>query len=456
MSACLRRCVACPSYTTIGCVQSSGWIRRHVVRVVSDEYLDLYILGLAALTFTILGVVGIASIKVLASVTLAFLAVLAYSQIRSRRQVTEIARAQRSDPLSIFRSEFPDDLENRRASASSLLLIGMSMTRTVQGGSLTVLRQMLRSGGRIRVLLLDPTDEGLVRAAFTNRPHGITADRLRRRIEATLDELADLRDGTGGELEIRVARFIPPMGMNAVDVEGPNGLIILQHYEHRPVREPAPIFAVTPRDGLWYEHFRAEAERLWDDGTPWPLAPVEALRRSARPLFVEEFGPELEVSMGTARELLITGVARNALMVGKYKRFEDWLGNGCRIRILLLEPSSTAITVAAERYYAERSPESTRDRILQTLRVLAELKRATNGDLSVRLTAHPLAMGVIAVDASPEIRSDDTALFAEYYTYQAPGEPKFVLQPADGRWFENLYQEAEALWDGAGDYNLAS
>jgi hypothetical protein len=47
-------------------------------------------------------------------------------------------------------------------------------------------------------------------------------------------------------------------------------------------------------------------------------------------------------------------------------------------------------------------------------------------------------------------------MFLEYYTYRARGEPKFVLAPADGRWFENLYQEAEVLWLSASEYNLVS
>jgi hypothetical protein len=74
----------------------------------------------------------------------------------------------------------------------------------------------------------------------------------------------------------------------------------------------------------------------------------------------------------------------------------------------------------------------------------------------VRLTSYPLAMGVISADACPGSRSEVSALFVEYYTYQAPGEPKFVLQPSDGRWFENLYQEAEALWVGGKEHNLVS
>ena len=91
-----------------------------------------------------------------------------------------------------------------------------------------------------------------------------------------------------------------------------------------------------------------------------------------------------------------------------------------------------------------------------TLRLLAELKRATGGDLSVRLTSYPVAMGVISVDGNPDSRSDFSALFAEYFTYRARGEPRFVLQPADSRWFENLYQEAEALWATAREHSLAS
>ncbi len=251
------------------------------------------------------------------------------------------------------------------------------MTRTVQGGSLTVLRRVLGSGGKIRVLLVDPADDALVRATSEHRPHGITADRLKRRIEATLDELAALRDAIGGDLEIRVAPFIPQMGINAVDVGSPDGLIVLQHYQHRPVGESAPIFTLRPADGFWYEHFAAAAERPWADGIPWPLAAAAALRRSARPLFTEEFGPELELAMSQARELLITGVTRNALIISKYGKVEDWLRSGCRIRILLIEPSSDAIGVAAERYYAERSPDSTRERIRHTLRLQAELKRST-------------------------------------------------------------------------------
>jgi hypothetical protein len=222
---------------------------------VADEYLDLYILAASALVVAGLGILGIADVKTLASVTLALLAVLAYSQIRSRRHVAEIARAQKADPLSIFRTAFPEDLISRRAAATSSLLIGLTMTRTVQAGSLVEMRQTLRSGGKIRILLVDPTNDELVAAVAEHGPHGINPGHTRRRIQTTLDELTDLQNSTGGDLEIRVASFIPPMGLNVIDADTADGLIVAQHYEHRPAAEAAPIFCLTPADGMWYEHF---------------------------------------------------------------------------------------------------------------------------------------------------------------------------------------------------------
>jgi hypothetical protein len=85
------------------------------------------------------------------------------------------------------------------------------------------------------------------------------------------------------------------------------------------------------------------------------------------PVVKEEFGPELDLSMDKAQELLITGVTRNTLITSSYHKFEDRLRNGCRIRLLLMEPTSDAIVVAAERYYADRSPDSIRERVRHTL-----------------------------------------------------------------------------------------
>jgi hypothetical protein len=424
-------------------------LTRVVARLVTDESLDLYFLAVTAFIFTILGATGVSSLNDLASIILGLLAVLALSQIRSRRHVAAIAESQRRDPFSLLTTRFPPDLIERRAAASDLLLIGTTMSRTVQGSSREDMRQMLIRGGRIRVLLLDPSNEELVRAASIRSLGGLSPDRLKARVLGTLDELAGLGKSLG-ELEIRVTSFPPTIGMSVMDGEGADGVLVVQHNEYKPSREAAPIVRLERKDGFWFSHFLAEAERIWADGIPWPLGLSQELARTPRPAFREMFGAELVQSMSCARELFITGVSRNTLLTSNYTKFEAWLRDGCQIRFLLIDPASdAAVSRAAERYYAERSPDFLRGRIKHSLKLLEELQNSTAGALSVRLTSYPLAMGIIAVDSSPDLRSATSAIFAEYYTYQAAGEPKFIMTAADAQWYENLLGEAEAFWSNA-------
>jgi Domain of unknown function (DUF5919) len=438
------RCTA-----TIGLVKP----KRALSRIVADESLDLYVLAATAFVFTILGVTGVSSLTDLASMILALLAVLALSQIRSRHHVAAIAAAQHADPFSVLATEFPSDLIALRGAASDLLLIGTTMSRTVQGSSGEDMRRMLTRGGQIRALLLDPTNEALIRTVSARNSVGLTPDRLKARINATLDELISLRDRTGGQLEIRVASSPPAMGMNVIDPYAPNGALVVQHKGYKPIGESAPIMRFKREDGFWFSHFLDEAERIWEDGNSWPLSPAQALERSPRPIFLEAFGTELEQGMGRASTLLITGISRNTLLTSNYNKFEAWLRAGCRIRFLLIDPSAgTTISQAADRYYAERSPSFLRERIKHSLSLLDELRRSTGGTLEIRLASYPLAMGIIAVDSTADLRSASSAIFAEYYTYQAAGEPKFVLTPADAQWYENMLGEAEAFWSIAADY----
>jgi hypothetical protein len=416
--------------------------------LVNDDNLDLYLLGLVALAFTVLGATGISDVKTLSSVVLALLAVLAFSQIRSRRLTEQIRWTHTAGRASLFQSGFPSDIISRRAAAFDILLIGNSMTRTVQGLRRDMLA-ILGTGGRIRVLVLDPTDEALMATADRGAEEDFVPGRLRRRILTTLEDLTALDGRAPGRLEIRVSSHLLAAGFNCLDVASSRGLICFQHYEYHANGEPAPVFTLEPADAPWYQHFAAEAERLWEAGTPWPLSSAQRVTRGRRPVFADTFGPELESAIANAADLFVTGMARNAFVNDNYGRLENLLKNGTAMRFLLIDPESSAIEVAASRYYAERSPSSARERVQHTLRLLAELRKATNGDLSVRVTDHPIAVGIIATNTQGEHAGTLSAIFAEYYTYQAPGEPKFVLQPGTIPGYRNFLGEAKALWNNA-------
>jgi hypothetical protein len=422
-----------------------GPVRRVLTRVVNDDNLDLYLLGTVALVFTVLGITGISDVKTTSAVVVALLALLAFSQIRSRRLIEQIHSERQGGANALFAREFPTELIRRRAQARDILLVGVSMARAVPGMRFDM-TSILTAGGRIRVLVLDPTDESLIQIADRRVAQSLAPGTLRTRIMTTLDDLTVRRAQTGGRLEIRVSSSIPPAGFNCLDTDSQRGLVFVQHFEFRPKGEAAPMFMVTQADGAWYQHFVDEAERLWEAGTEWPLSPEAAVARAGRKVFTEEFGPELDAAIDSATDLLITGIARNSMVNSKYRWLERKLQAGHRFRFLLIDPDSAAIDIAAGRYHIPRTAESVRDRVMQTLRLLSELKAATGGDLVVRLTPYPLTMGAYVTDA---------ALFAEYFTYQGSGNPKLVLQPGDGDSdYALLRGEAEKLWASAQAHQL--
>lgn len=424
-------------------------IKSAIQAIIGDENLDLYILAVVALVFTALGVSGVSDVKTLSSVVLALLAVLAYSQLKSRKQLQLIRRTQSADSAAILRRDFLPDLIVRRASASDILLVGLTMTRTVQGMR-SELPAILRNGGRIRVLVLDPADDLLMAVADRQRSHSQGVEYLKQRVLTTLEDLTRMRERVAGQLEMRVLSSIPTAGFSILDRSKPDGLVCVQHYEFHPDGEAAPVMSFSVGDQPWYDHFAAEAERLWKAGTEWPLVTRNRLIRASRPAFAEEFGPELSDILDVTQTVLITGVTRNTFLTTQFNKLESRLRHGQAMRFLLLDPSSSAVDIAAERYYAHRSGETARERIRASLSLLAELKKLTGGDLSVRLTSYPLTAGLIAVNPGDA----NAAVFVEYYTYQARGEPKFLMRPEDGYGYDTFLKEGEVLWDGATPYKL--
>lgn len=425
---------------------ADGRVRRSLIRVVNDDNLDLYLLGTVALVFTVLGITGISDVKTTSAVVVALLALLAFSQIRSRRLIEQIRTDRRGDATALFSRRFPAEVEARAAKAHDLLIVGDSMSRTILGMRADM-TAILEAGGRIRVIILDPNDDGLLQTANRRRTQQtLGPEYLRRRIGMALDDLDSLRDRAGGRLEVRLSPSVPSAWFYCIDTTEPRGLVCVRHAEFRPgqSREAGPIFTLEPSDGYWYQHFVDEAERWWEAGTEWPLSPEAAAARASRPAFSDEFGPELDAAIDATTELFVTGVANNAFVNASYRKLENKLRDGDRIRFLLVDPDSAAMGPAADRNHTARTVERVRERVLHVLESLAELKKVTGGELSVRLTSHPVAASMFVTDV---------ALFARYHPYKQAGSPKFVLRPGDAG-YTHFLGEAEALWRNATPHEL--
>lgn len=409
-----------------------GWIRG----LPRNPDLDLILLIFAALVFTVVGVLSTENVTLVLAAVLLLLAGLAVSQIRSRHQVSQLAASRASEPFSRLLREFPADLEARRSSASDVLLIGASLSRTTQSYRRT-LPAALDRGARVRVLLLDP---------MTSTPERLESRaRLRARIQSSLAELEAISERHSG-LQIRLLERDPSAGFNVLDPNEPTGLVVVQHHEFEPRSEGAPILALTPADGSWFTHFVAEAERMWSAAKPWPPPLGSAAVRRHPSGFLEDFGQGLVADLANASEVLVTGISRNSLFVRNFSVFEALLSQGGRLRVLLQDPESRAVDVASQRYYAERNAEHLRHRIVHSRGILEELARITGGEVQLRYSHHPLSLGAIVIwPSGPTVT--EPVLYLEYYAYRSRGEPKLVLASPDELAHRVFLEEAETLWE---------
>lgn len=225
---------------------------------------DFSILILSSFIFVIWGFLG-AGEDVLNPVTIALLGVLAISQMRSRQQVSDVAQTWHRARTDLLLKDFPTEYKEAQRSVSyNYFFAGITMNRTLQIMRSDIIR-VLSKGGSVRILLPDPTYVPLMQMIAATRPLR-SAESIQSDIENSIRSARELE--SQGDLQIRTVRFLPGVGINAMDLDSPKGSIMVQVYEFAPENEgeASPIFFLTGADRTWYDHYKNLIERLWQSG----------------------------------------------------------------------------------------------------------------------------------------------------------------------------------------------
>ncbi len=226
--------------------------------------LDLVLLGIAGAAVTALGAFGVASQTALSSTIFAMLGLLAISQIRSRRQIAGFAASSSVADRFLFDS-LDQEIDEAFGRSSRFMYVGVSMAREVASRE-NHLRRILRNGGEVRVLLLNPNNSPIIASSDLHSPVPYE-ERQAQRIADVLRYLSSLQSEMRGRVELRVVDYVPRIAIHAFDTSNPSSAVLfVRHLEHRPRndQEPQPIFRLRPRDGRWYRHFVDEADRMWE------------------------------------------------------------------------------------------------------------------------------------------------------------------------------------------------
>lgn len=171
------------------------------------------------------------------------------------------------------------------------------------------------------------------------------------------------------------------------------------------------------------------------------------LATSSGSVLLEEFPPSIATDIEKASEIWLTGVALRVLD-NYYFQFEKALRNGCGMKVLLVNPSGSAIEMVASRSYVqgqtnriERASNNTR----KSLDDFCQLRSITNGKMEIRTIEFSLGHRLVATNPD----SVSGVLYIANYPFRTHGgsKPKFVIQAKDGKWYDFYKEEFNLLWN---------
>jgi hypothetical protein len=251
------------------------WVRRVAKDLSEGRNIELYFTIALAVAVGTCGVFNVLNADVVASATLATLALLAYGSIGSREnvdrlqnEVTKLSAEVRETALgnvraeNFFFSEAPKYGEFE--SAREIALIGATLSRTVIQHA-GVFERRLKSGASIRCAIIDPKSGAASQQRL--RSIGVTEDSFYEiRIKPTVDllQIVNSLAGEMGSLELRFLPYVPSFGIIAIDPAEADGVIYVDIYRHKSL-EDNPIFKLERQcDQRWYDYFLRQYDVLWE------------------------------------------------------------------------------------------------------------------------------------------------------------------------------------------------
>lgn len=238
--------------------------------LLHGENIDLYITFVTAIILASFNLVRSLDPKILISVNMAVLALVAVSLLTTRRIVENSARVRKASVESIFFEEYPENYRIDFENAKEIWLVGVTLTSTIRN-NYSLIESKLRKKHFIRVLLVNPEGEALKMADMRDfaRPN---IERTKNEVFSSLQFLADLKQIAPDRLQIKTIHHPLGFGATAINPEDiSRGTIYIQHYAFKTPGGSVPKFVVQVQDGKWYQHFKAEMENLWHSGNEWTV-----------------------------------------------------------------------------------------------------------------------------------------------------------------------------------------
>jgi hypothetical protein len=161
-----------------------------------------------------------------------------------------------------------------------------------------------------------------------------------------------------------------------------------------------------------------------------------------------------------ANQIDLCGVTLTATINKQFGNLRERLHAGAKIRILVVDPDSTALKMSAERSTAPEDIDYYRVRLDATLREIEylfksweECKSLQRGSsktasLSVRLLSYAPSFGILSFDANHDNGVALVEVYPHKFGFKSP--PTFDLTPQrDGNWYKYFVDQFDEMWNVA-------
>ena len=246
-------------------------IKRVLADLRRGENLDLYFFVVAALSLAIFNGIGSAPARLIESVTLALLGLLAAYSLGVRERLTNI-----NDRLTGSKTLLCDEIpfqtkESVISEAKEVFVIGITLNRTMVT-FYSHLEEKVRSGQKVKVLLVEPNSEAI--RLTPQRVYRPTSEKLlSRKIIDSIELLDSLKTVAPGLVEVKTLDFPIPFGCIASNLDSQNSSILIEHYSYKTPTDTPCLILTKKKEPHWHNVYRTQVLNLWETGKTWQAKP---------------------------------------------------------------------------------------------------------------------------------------------------------------------------------------
>jgi hypothetical protein len=205
--------------------------------------------------------------KLVRSLTLAVLGLIAVSLYLMKHRIEEITKANVQD-LIYFSDKKPTSLEENLRDADEVWMLGVNMRKTTEGNFYHFLKKA-SGGGKIRVLIASPSEANVNEVTARFRDPGVTVKTIAGHFEEVLARYSEIKAAARSDdsCQVRLLDFVPPYSLYIFPRTKDDGVVYVEVYGHKSETGKSgslPKFQVTERENFrWYRHFVDQFEVMW-------------------------------------------------------------------------------------------------------------------------------------------------------------------------------------------------